>query len=353
MKRKVGLAIAVVIVIAAGAAVAKWLLAKDPSPADYPVKLFGNIDIRTVDLGFYEQERLIRVWVNEGQQVEAGSALAEQDTRRILAQLDQTQAQIAAQQEIVKRLEAGSRPEEIDQAEAEVVAGQARVRHALQRFDRLKTTSKAGVTSEQVLDDAEAQLEVEQAQLTVKQKALALTVAGPRREEIEAARNTLKALEASKSLLNVRLAEMTLYAPTAGVVQNRILEPGEIAGPNRPVLTLALTNPKWVRVYVPEPKLGLVKLGLKATISSDSFPGRRFEGWVGFVSPVAEFTPKSVETEALRTNLVYETRIFLLDPKDLLRLGMPVSVSIESALSDEASRLHPPEPRTPSPQPEE
>jgi HlyD family secretion protein len=97
-----------------------------------------------------------------------------------------------------------------------------------------------------------------------------------------------------------------------------------------------LTDPKWVRVYVPEPELGLVKLGLKANVYSDSYPNRPFDGWVGFVSPVAEFTPKSVETEDLRPHLVYETRVFLRDPDDQLRLGMPVSVTIESSMSPDA-----------------
>lgn len=350
MKRKVRAAIVAVVVIAAGVTVARWFMDSSQLPADYPVKLFGNIDIRTADLGFMEQERLTQVLVNEGQRVEAGQPLAKLDTRRINAQLDQTKAQIGAQREVVKRLEAGSRPQEIDQAQAEVVAARARVRHAQQSFERLKTTSRAGVTSAQVLDDARAQLEVEKALLRVKEKTLALTLAGPREEDIQAARNTLKALEASRSLIEVRLEDMTLHAPTAGVVQNRILEPGEMASPVRPVLTLALTDPKWVRAYVPEPQLALVKPGLKATISCDSFPGRRFDGWVGFISPVAEFTPKSVETEDLRTNLVYETRIFLLDTDDLMRLGMPVSVTVEATQSHEASRDHSPQAQTPSTQ---
>ena len=337
MRGKIKVAIAVLIIVATGAAATRWFLKEKQHPADYPVTLFGNIDIRTADLGFSEQERLSHVFVKEGQRVEAGQPLASLDTRRIKAQLDQIQAQIAAQQEVVKRLEAGSRPQEIEQAQAEVEAAKARVQNATQSFKRLKTTSQAGVTSAQVLDDAMAQLDVDKAQLRVKEKALALALAGPRQEDIQASRNTLKALEASKSLIEVRMEDMTLYAPTTGVVQSRILEPGEMASPNRPVVTLALTDPKWVRTYVPEPKLALVKPGQKATISIDSFPDRRFEGWVGYISPVAEFTPKSVETEDLRTHLVYETRIFLHDPDDLMRLGMPVSVMVGSTLSNEAS----------------
>ena len=111
-----------------------------------------------------------------------------------------------------------------------------------------------------------------------------------------------------------------------------------MASPNQPVVTLALTDPKWVRAYVPEPDLGRINLGMKAKILSDSFPDQKFEGWIGFISPVAEFTPKTVETEDLRTKLVYEVRVFVHDSKDLLRLGMPVTVIVDRTASTGVSR---------------
>jgi HlyD family secretion protein len=116
------------------------------------------------------------------------------------------------------------------------------------------------------------------------------------------------------------------------------MEPGEMASPNLPVVTLALTDPKWVRAYVPEPDLGRINLGMKAKILSDSFPDQSFEGWIGFISPVAEFTPKTVETEDLRTKLVYEVRVFVHDSEDLLRLGMPVTVVVDRTVSSGAFR---------------
>ncbi len=124
------------------------------------------------------------------------------------------------------------------------------------------------------------------------------------------------------------LAYATLVSPTNGVVQNRILEPGEMASPQRAVLTIAITDPKWVRVYAAEPDLGKIRMGMKATVTTDSFPGKQYDGWVGFISPVASFTPKTVETTDLRTSLVYEVRIFVKDPADELRLGMPATVRI-------------------------
>ena len=107
-----------------------------------------------------------------------------------------------------------------------------------------------------------------------------------------------------------------------------MLEPGDMASPQKPVYTLALTDPKWVRVYVPETDLGRIRPGSVAEIATDSSPDRRYRGWVGYISPSAEFTPKSVETREVRTTLVYEVRVFVCAPADGLRLGMPATVSI-------------------------
>ena len=104
------------------------------------------------------------------------------------------------------------------------------------------------------------------------------------------------------------------------------MEPGEMASPQKPVFSLAITDPKWIRAYVSEPDLGKVHPGMTASVMVDSFPKRRFDGWVGFISPVAEFTPKTVQTSELRTSLVYEVRVFVNDPSDDLRLGMPATV---------------------------
>jgi HlyD family secretion protein len=126
------------------------------------------------------------------------------------------------------------------------------------------------------------------------------------------------------------LAESTLYAPTKAVVRSRNLEPGDMASPQSPVFTLGIMDPKWVRTYVPEDKLGLIKPGMRGYATADSWPDKRFEGWVGFISSTAEFTPRSVETPELRTSLVYEVRLNVHDPENVLRLGMPVTVRFDS-----------------------
>jgi len=337
MKRLIRIIILVVLVSALILGV-RWFLQAEGNLSASELRVYGNIDIRKADLAFSEQERIAQVLVEEGDRVTAGQVLARLQTHRLEAQIREIEAQIAAQQEVVKRLEAGTRPQEIEQVRAEVAAAKATVRNSMLNFERISKTSGAGATSQQALDNARALLDVDQAQLKVKEKALNLALEGPRKEDIAAAKNTLEALKASLSLLKIRLADMTLISPAPGIIQNRILEPGEMASPTRPVVTLALTDPKWVRAYVPEPDLGRINLGMKAKILSDSFPDQSFEGWIGFISPVAEFTPKTVETEDLRTKLVYEVRVFVHDSKDLLRLGMPVTVIVDRTASSGKSQ---------------
>jgi HlyD family secretion protein len=336
MKRLFRIILLVVLVSIAVLGV-RWFVNVEEKGSGAELKIYGNIDIRKADLAFNEQERIAGVLVEEGDRVAKGQVLAMLQTHRLQAQIKEAEAQIAAQQEVVKRLEAGTRPQEIAQARAELAAAKATVHNSMLNFERISQTSGAGATSEQSLDNARAQFDVDKAQLDVKEKALNLALEGPRKEDIAAAKATLEALEASLSLLKIRLGEMTLISPAPGIIQNRILEPGEMANPSRPVVTLALTDPKWVRAYVPEPDLGRINLGMKARVLSDSFPDQSFKGWIGFISPVAEFTPKTVETEDLRTKLVYEVRVFVHDLKDQLRLGMPVTVIVDLTPSDGGS----------------
>ena len=101
-----------------------------------------------------------------------------------------------------------------------------------------------------------------------------------------------------------------------------------MASPQQPVYTLALTDPLWVRAYVPGPELGKLRPGMRAVVTTDSYPDARYRGWIGFISPTAEFTPKAVETTEVRTSLVYQVRVFVCNPQDQLRMGMPATITI-------------------------
>jgi len=329
MKKRIIRILAVLILVVIVIFGIKWWKNHENGSTDGNLKLYGTIDIRDANLAFPEQEIIDAVLVEEGDKVEPGQILAQLRTDRMTAQIEETKAKIAAQQEIVNRLKAGSRSQEIEQARARVASAEAEVKNAEDTFKRIKETSGTGATSDQALDDVKARLTVAGENLKASRNALSLALEGPRKEDILAAENTLKAMESGLFLLNIRLSEMTLKAPASGIIQSRIMEPGEMANPSKPVLTLALTNPKWARVYVTEPDLGRISSGMTAKVYSDSFPGNPIDGWVGFISPTAEFTPKTVQTEELRTKLVYEVRIFVKDPGDKLRLGMPVTAMVK------------------------
>jgi HlyD family secretion protein len=243
----------------------------------------------------------------------------------------QAEAQAAAQRQVVERLHNGTRPEEIDQARANFKSAEADAANARLRYDRLRGVAEAsqrGAVSEQDLDNAKATLQVADAQVEVTRAAFDLAEIGPRKEDIAEAEARLRANEAQLALLQQELADATLVAPVDGIVRTRVMEPGEMASPQRPVVVLAITDPKWVRAYLTETDLGKVREGMTASIAIDSFPNRTFDGWIGFISPVAEFTPKNVQTEELRTSLVYEVRVFAKDPENRLLLGMPATVRL-------------------------
>jgi HlyD family secretion protein len=304
-----------------------WLrLGRDGGPTE--LLLYGNVDLRQVSLAFNGSERIAEVLVQEGDRVHKGDVLARLDTRRLEPQVAQAAAQVAAQNAAVARLRNGSRPEEIAQARANVASTKADAANARRQWERKKALYERTAGSQADLDNALAALDMAEAKVEIEQKALDLALAGPRQEDIAQAEAQLRGNEAQLALLRQQLADAELPSPADGIVHARLLEPGEMASPQRPVISLAIVDPKWVRAYVGETDLGHVHGGQQASVSVDSFPGRRFDGWVGFISPVAEFTPKTVQTPELRTSLVYEIRVFVKDPSDSLRHGMPATVHL-------------------------
>ena len=342
MKRRIALVAALLIIAIAGAV---YWFSHRPARSDELV-IYGNVDLRQVDLPFMDSQRIAAVLVHEGERVTKGQVLARLDTRRLEPQFAEAEAQVGAQRAVAEKLRNGSRPEEIAQARAAHEAAKADAANAREQYTRLNnlsTISAGRATSRQDVDNAKAALAVADAKLLSEQKALDLAQTGPRKEDIAQAEAQLRAGQAHLALLRQQLSEAELVAPIDSVVRSRLMEPGELASPQRPVFSLAVIDPKWVRGYVAETDLGHIRAGEIAAVTVDAYPNRHFEGWIGFISPVAEFTPKTVATEELRTSLVYEVRIFVKDPSDELRLGMPATVSLplgqdaarSSAASDE------------------
>jgi HlyD family secretion protein len=294
--------------------------------------LYGNVDLRQVDLAFNNSERIAEVLVQEGAKVKRGQILARLDTSRLRPETATAEAVVEAQEAVVERLHHGSRPQEIAQADANVASAKADEVNAQQQWTRLTalmalTTGRA--ISQQDLDSAKAAMDSAQAHLAMTEKGLDLSRIGPRKEDVAQAEAQLRVNQSQLDLLRRQLADFELVAPCDAVVRSRLLEPGEMSSPQRPVLNLAIVDPKWVRAYVSESDLGKIHPGMRASVSTDSFPGRELSGWIGFVSSVAEFTPNAVQTVELRSSLVYEIRVFVQDPGDDLRLGMPATVQLD------------------------
>lgn len=323
---------ATVLLVVSGCLIAFFLLRNDAPPSTQ-LTLYGNIDIRQVELSFRESERVDQILVQEGERVKAGQLLATQVLNGYQYQIDLVTARLEVQRHQLDRLLHGSRPQEIGIARNDVKAAEATVKLAQKELQRLQTLAIKKLASSQSVDKAKAAYDSATENLQALKEQYALAKIGPRAEDIQAARAQLKADQASVELANKAWQDAHLLAPSDAVVQNRILEPGDMANAQTPVLTLALQDTLWARTYVEERELGKLRHGMQALVSSDSFPSKQYKGWVGYISPTAEFTPKAVETTELRTSLVYQLRVYVCNPQDQLRLGMPVTVSIDTAQS--------------------
>lgn len=325
MPKKAPLIAAVAVVVALGG----WWTFNAQINNNGPLIVYGNVDIRQVDLSFLVEGRIDRLLVQEGDRVQTGDSLATLDTGYFNDTLALARARLAAQQATLAKLETGSRPQEIASAEADLEAAEAALTGAQAVYDRQKELVKTSAASRQAFDDAKSALDQARARRNAAAQALDLTHSGPRDEDIAAARAALKAEQATVALAERRLSDATLKAPADGTILTRIKEPGAVIAAGTPVLALAMTDPVWVRAYVSETDLGRIYPGQPATIATDTRPDAPYAGQVGFISPTAEFTPKTVETKDLRTSLVYRFRVVVDNPDQGLRQGMPVTVTLD------------------------
>lgn len=325
------LILTLVLILASGGLIAwKYLPLRADKNTD--LVLYGNIDDRQINLAFNISERITEILVEEGNTVKKGQLLGRLETVRIKNAIASAEAALEASAQNYERVKNGPRKEDIEIARANVAEAQASYENAEKDYLRQKSLAKSSAVSVQLAELAETKYLMTKAELNAAKKQLELLLAGSRVEDIAEAKAKVAQQKAELRILEQQLADTQLFAPSDGIVRNRLLEPGEMTGPLLPVLTISLIDPRWVRTYVPETLLSHVKNGETAEVTVDSLPGKIFEGWVGFVSPTAEFTPKNVETVELRTALVYEVRVFVKDPENLLKLGSPATVRFKGKL---------------------
>ena len=293
--------------------------------------LSGNVDIRQVDLGFRVSGRLAKMLFEEGDEVKTGDLLAVLDKAPYEASLAIAQGQLLQAEANYAKLVHGSRPQEIEEARALAREQQASFENADSTFTRQRNQLKVGSTSQQAYDDALTQRRETEALLKNALEALSLAEEGFRQEDIDAGRAARETAEAQLQSAKIDLQDTEIHSPSDGIILTRVREPGAIVAPQSIVYSLTLHKPVWIRAYVSEPNLGHLKPGMKVLVFTDTNPDKPFKGQIGFISPQAEFTPKTVETTELRTDLVYRLRILADDPKGDLRQGMPVTVKINTS----------------------
>jgi HlyD family secretion protein len=267
--------------------------------------LFGNVDIRTVNLGFRVGGRLASLDVDEGSKVHSGQLLGKLDDGPYLNALKQAQANAQNAQAQLSLLRAGYRDEEIAQVRSEVSQREAAFRYADSFLKRQQGLWASKATSADELDNARTARNQAQANLQASKDKLTQYLSGNRPQEIAQAEANLAQREAELAQALLNLQDTTLLSPSAGTV---------------------LTRAVWVRAYVSEPHLNQVIPGTQVDVFTDGRPDKPYRGKIGFVSPTAEFTPKTVETPDLRTDLVYRLRIIITDADESLRQGMPVTI---------------------------
>jgi HlyD family secretion protein len=356
-----------------------WLLANSRK-SSRPIRISGNIEVTDAELSFKISGRVDARLVDEGQRVKASQTVALLDSKELSQEVNLSKAGFEAAKAALAELEAGSRPEEIAEAQAatsqakarldeleagsrpqEVAAAEAAYQSAqadaarladdfnrysglykkqlvsTQQYDAARTASeiaqgRAREAKEQMdlVKEGPRQEDIAQARASYAQseQRYALVRKGPRREDIEQARARLEQARQSLGVAETRLGYATLVSPMSGVVLSKSVEPGEFVSAGTPVVTVADLENIWLRGYVNETDLGRVKLGRGARVTTDTYPGKAYEGRVSFISSEAEFTPKSVQTEKVRVRLVYRIKVAIKNPKMELKPGMPADAEI-------------------------
>lgn len=327
--RRVIVIAAIAIAIAVAGAGLLWL--QRTGDADAPLRLYGNVDIREVQLAFRQPGRVAHMMFDEGDAVAAGARMASLDPQPYREAFAAADAAVQIAEAELGKLRRGLRPQEIAQAREALNRALAAANEAGRNFRRQSDLLMSGASSQRTVDAARAAHDQAVAGVNAANAALSQATEGYRREDIVAGEARVAAAEAARAQAATALADTELLAPSSGTVIARVREPGSMVANQSTVYSLSLDSPVYVRAYVGEPDLGRIAPGMRVRVRSDS-SDKAYTGQIGFISPRAEFTPKTVETPDLRTDLVYRLRV-VIDTGDAdaaLRQGMPVTVEVDT-----------------------
>jgi HlyD family secretion protein len=272
---------------------------------DGSIHLNGRIEAPMVDLGPKVPGRVVEVLVREGDHVKAGALLVRLDLGETSIAVEREQAGVRSAQARAEDLQAGSRGAEIGVVEAEVADRRAAVGLAEKETERQRFLLDHKVGTQRDYDRARTDLERARAALQASGERLALAREGTRQKQTQAAQAETERAQAVLKQSQAVARENEIRAPADGIIVHRLAEPGQLVSAGQPAVTMAFANRLYVRTFIPETKLGRVKMGQAARVTVDAFPNRDFPAHITEISPDAEFTPKAVETQSERVNLVY------------------------------------------------
>jgi HlyD family secretion protein len=293
------------IIITAAVAATVLFAACRKADDDGTIHLNGRIEAPTVDLGPKVPGRVVEVLVREGDRVKAGTLLVRLDLGETSIAVEREQAGVRSAQARAADLEAGTRAGEIAVIEAEVADRRAALSLAEKEAERQRFLLDRKVGTRRDYDRARNDLERARAALKASQERVQVAREGSRVNQTRAANAETERAQATLKQSVAVARENEVRAPADGIIIHRLAEPGQLVAAGQPAITMAFANRLYVRTFIPETKLGQVKMGTAARVTVDAFPGREFGAHITEISPDAEFTPKAVETKSERVNLVY------------------------------------------------
>jgi HlyD family secretion protein len=329
MKRVIPIVILLAGVVAAGVYYYPRLVRK-PAPVNQ-LTLSGNIEAHESLVGFKVPGRIVELPIEEGQQVEQGALLARLDDADYKQRVSIDEATVHVRDSSLALTLAGTRHQEVKAAQQTMLDAQADLDEKKIDNERAQKLFAKDEVSAQERDLAATALKRAEAILKASQQRYNEAVEGSRKEDIAIAHANLNEAGANLGLSRVNLGYTVLRAPFAGVVTVRQAELGEVVSPGSPVITLSNLDHIWLRAYVAETDLGRIHWGQEATVTTDTYPGKQYHGRISFISPDAEFTPKSVQTYKERVTLVYRIKIDIDNPNHELKPGMPADARIDLA----------------------
>jgi HlyD family secretion protein len=305
------------------------------------LRVSGHVEATEVQVASEVGGRLVELRVAEGDRVKRGDLIARLDTRDTEIQLARARAERAAADAQLRLLQAGSRGEDIRQAQAQVEAGeteaaaaQAELTAAEADLERFESLLRANAGSQKQRDDAKARADVAREhvrgaseRVRAARGGVARLRAGARPQEIDAARARVAGLDAQVASFEKSVKDAEVIAPVDGIVTTKVADQGEILAPRAPIVIVTDLDHAWANVFVPEPMIPRLKVGQSATVFTDA-GGQGLSGTVTFISPKAEFTPRNVQTADERSKLVYRIKVTVDNSQGVLKQGMPVDAEL-------------------------